>query len=104
MIYLQATLTLAPGKSREFNEFLGEKMVPCWEKYGAKLIGTWETAVGTMNEVTDLWSFDSMGHFEEAFRSLIRDPDMRSAWPIIPSIILGEKNKLLRPLPCSPLK
>src|SRR4030042_7216793 len=104
MIYFEANLTLAPGKSRELDQLLRQKIIPSFEKGGGKLVGSWEVAVGTMNEVVDLWCFENMGAFEEAFKSFLRDPDMRPVWPTISSIILGEKNRLLRPLPCSPLK
>ena len=104
MIYFEATITLAPAKLREFNQLLEQTIVPLWEKHGAKLIGSWETAVGTMNEVVDLWCFNSMDHFNEVLQAFIRDPEMRPLWPTVTSIILGEKNRLLRPLRCSPLK
>ncbi|MFC1943948.1 NIPSNAP family protein [Chloroflexota bacterium] len=104
MIYYQATLPIAAGKIYEFNDLLANHLQPGFERYGAKLIGSWETAVGTLNEVTDLWGFENMGHFEESFQSFLRDKELRPIWPKAPTIILGETGKLLRPLPCSPLK
>jgi len=104
MIYLHVTLEVAPGKFREFNELMSNGLVPLMEKHGAKLIGSWETAVGTRDEVTDLWCFDNMGHFEGSLESLIRDSELRSLLPTVSSVITKETTKLLRPLPFSPLK
>ncbi|MFC1944648.1 NIPSNAP family protein [Chloroflexota bacterium] len=104
MIYFQTNMMMSPGKSQEFNEILGQHLAPVMDKYGGKLIGSWETAVGTLNEITDLWAFNSMGHFEEAMKSFGRDPELRPYLITLQSLVVSETMKLLRPLPCSPLK
>ena len=104
MVYLHATLQLAPYKSREFSKFLATSLVPLFEKHGAKLIGSWETIVGNQNEVTDIWGFDSLAHFEASTQSLLRDPQWASVQETMTTMIVREKTKLLAPLKCSPLK
>ncbi len=104
MVYLHATLQLTPFKSAQFSKLMTTSVVPLFEKHGAKLIGSWETIVGNQNEVTDLWSFDSVAHFEASLQSLVRDPEWSSVKEAMTPLILKERTKLLTPLKCSPLK
>lgn len=68
MIYLQATIQLAPSKTSEFRTILATAVIPIFEKHGAKLIGSWETAVGNQSEITDIWAFETMAHLESPNR------------------------------------
>ena len=104
MVYLHATLQLAPYKSREFGKFLATTLVPLFEKHGAKLIGSWETFLGNQSEITDIWGFDSLAHFEASTLSLLQDPQWASVQETMSPMVISEKTKLLAPLKCSPLK
>jgi len=104
MVYLHATLQLAPYKSREFGKFLATTLVPLFEKHGAKLIGSWETFLGNQSEITDIWGFDSLAHFEASTQSMLRDPQFASALEAMAPMVVSETTKLLAPLKCSPLK
>ena len=104
MIYLQATIQVSPLRSTEFGRLLGNAIVPLVEKHGARLIGSWETAVGSQSEITDLWAFESLSHFEASTQSLLRDPEWQSVKESIAPMIVKERTKLLAPLRFSPLK
>jgi len=104
MIYLNATLQIAPGKVVEFDRFLGKEFSPYLGKLGAKFVGSWSTLVGSQSEVTDLWSFESAGHYEEVMQKIMRDPDALPLINTLNSIVMKETTKLAYPLRCSPLK
>ena len=104
MIFFQTTMEMAPGTAHQFDKMLGQHLAPCMDKYGGKLVGSWEAAVGTLNEITDLWSFNDMAHFEKAMQSFGMDAELRPHLMALQSMVVRETMKLLRPLRCSPLR
>ena len=104
MVYLHATIQVAPFKNLEFRRILATAVIPIFEKHGAKLIGSWETAVGNQSEITDIWAFETMAHLEKSTQSLLRDPEWTRVKDTLATMIVKEKTKLLVPLKCSPLK
>lgn len=105
MIYLLARVNVAAGKNAEFSEIIGKHIAPAWERAGAKLIGSWETIIGNITEVVDLWQFESMTKYDEWGKAQSKDPAVREYLPkLMGTVVLGEQNSVLRPLPCSPMK
>ena len=95
MIYLHATLQLLQGKATEFNDLLANGIAPSVGKYGMKLVGSWENVVGNRDEVIDIWQLDSI----EQYEAFTRETRGMSS-----PLVIGETTKLIRPLPCSPLR
>lgn len=104
MIYLLATVQLQTGKLQEFSDVLSQEYLPIAESYGQKLVGTWRTVVGNVDEVTDLWAFESLEHFERVRGSLAQNPDWQKAYVRLRSVIAAESHKIISPLPFSPLR
>ena len=104
MIYLMATLDVIPDKMGEFVEFLEKEGVPLFDRFGLKLVGSWTTTVGTMNQVVDLWACESLEHFGRAMTAMVRDPEFRKLDSKLRTITTSETTKLLWPLPCSPMR
>ena len=104
MLYMQATVEVPHENASKFVDVLTNKYVPIAARYGMKLIGTWQTAIGTQDEFTDLWAFDNLEHYGAAFRAMSKDPEFQETFDQIRSLAVHEVTKLLRPLPVSPLK
>ena len=98
MLYMQVTGQVMPGRLMELKKLLADELFPLFEKYGAKVVGSWQTIVGTVEEFTDLYAFDSMAHYEQVMRSMVRDP---AWWPTHAkgrSLVSTETTKFLWPL------
>jgi len=104
MIYLLATVQLHTGKLQEFSDILSKEYLPIAEKQGQKLVGTWKTVVGNVDEVTDLWAFNSLEHFEKVRGTLAQNPDWQKAYVRLRSTVAAESHKIISPLSFSPLK
>ncbi|MDO8490397.1 MAG: NIPSNAP family protein [Dehalococcoidia bacterium] len=104
MIYLLATAQLHTGKLQEFSDILSKEYLPIAEKHGQKLVGAWRTVVGNVDEITDLWAFNSLAHFEQVRGALAQNPDWQKAYARLRSVIAAESHKIIGPLSFSPLK
>lgn len=103
MIYLLATVEIKPGELERFTEVLAE-YVPIAEKHGMRLVASWRTVVGTVPEVTDVWAFQNLDHFEKARQAMAEDPERQRVYARAQSCIARETFKLVSALPFSPLQ
>lgn len=103
MVYLLATIEIKIGEQELFIEALRE-YVPIVERHGMKLVGSWRTVVGTVPEITDLWAFKDMGHFEKVRQAIAEDPERQRAYTKAQSHVKHETFKLLTSLPFSPIQ
>jgi NIPSNAP len=98
MLFVEATLKVAPGKLREFNELLKNDLVPLMERHGAKLIAAWGNLTGAQDVVTDLWLYDDLAHLQRVQESWTSDPAMRDSFKKLQTLSPWETTKLLAPL------
>lgn len=103
MIYMQATIQLRPGTLDDFAETLHKEYIPVAQKHGMKLVASWRCLVGPAEEVTDIWAFESLAHWEKVRQSQAQDPVWRAAYNKVRSYCIIETLKLLTPLPFSPM-
>lgn len=76
MIHMMSTLHIRPGMSQSFLQLLKERILPILQtKAGWKLVGSFETRVGRLNTIVDLWELRDCNHFSEAFAAFREDPD-----------------------------
>jgi len=104
MFYLQVTMELDHANVPKFLDNLENRFVPVATKHGMRLVGAFQTAVGTMDEITDIWAFDNLEHYAQVFRSLAKDPEWQSIFDEERSLVRRETTKFLRALPFSPLR
>ena len=64
MIYEHRSYTLTPATKTEFIEAFG-KLMPLFDKYGAKVIGVWQTDIGESNEFIYIVAFENFTQREE---------------------------------------
>jgi len=102
VIYEHRSYTLLPGRKPEFIESFG-KLMPLFEKYGAKVVGVWETDVGESNEVIYILAFENFAQREDFWEKFRQDEvflEYRQQGPRTVNVT----NKILRPTEYSPLK
>jgi len=104
MIYLEATIEVVPGKMNEFMEVLSKEYLPASEKLGRKLAAQWQTLVGTLDEVVDLWAYDDLAHMQRFQEARQKDEEILKAGERLRSLIAHETTKLLMPTPYSAIK
>ena len=77
MIFRLRQYRVLPGKIEDFNNFFQERLFPVQKRYGACLIGRWQTENG--DRIAALWAYDSIEQYR-AIQSKVRvDPDLIAA-------------------------
>ena len=64
-----------PGKMPNLNARFRNHTMGFFAKYGIKVIGFWEAAVGTTNVLHYILQFDSLAHREKVWAEFQADPD-----------------------------
>ncbi len=106
MIYEHRTYSVLPGKMSEFCEVFGNEIVPLFPKHGAKLIGTWQTAIGQSNEFVYILGFKDLADQERFWRVFHEDEGFKKyaqSSQREPRVAYAT-SKILQPTPYSPLK
>jgi len=101
MIYLEASIKVAPGKMNEFMEVFSKEYLPASEKLGRKLTAQWRTIVGTLDEVVDLWAYDDFAHMQRFQEARQKDEAIIKAGERLRPLIAHETTRLLAPTPYS---
>ena len=102
MIYEHRSYSLLPGKRQEFIETF-EKFMPNFDKYGAKVVGVWQTDIGENNEFIYILAFQNFAQREEFWNNFRKDKaflEYQRQGPYAAKVT----NKILRPTKYSPLK
>ena len=73
MMFRLRQYKVAPGKIEVFNAFFREHLLPVQKRYGARLIGRWQTKDG--KSITALWVYDSIEQYESIQAKVRVDPD-----------------------------
>ena len=104
MIYLEATLRVVPGKMKEFRGVFEKEYLPLSNKLGRKLLAQWTTAIGTLDEVTDLWVYDDLAHMQRFNEARAKNPEVAIASEHLRALIAYETVRLMIPTALSELK
>lgn len=102
MIYEHRSYTLLPGKKAEFIESFA-RLMPLFDKHGAKVIGVWQTDVGESNEIIYILAFKDFAQREQFWDNFRRDQvfvEFQRQGTRAANVV----NKILRPTDYSPLK
>ena len=104
MIYMVASIILKPEKTQEFNDILEKEYLPIVLKHGSKFVACLRTSVGNVDEVTDIWAFESLAQLEKVRQAQFQDPKYMSVRKKIRELMTEETIKLCAPMPVSPMK
>ncbi len=104
MIYMLVTLQVQRGKMKEWTELFEKHFLPATQRHGQKLLGAWKTTIGTYDEITDLYAFESWSEFERIRKALFQDPEVQKYLPQLNAICGYEISKVMEPLAYSEMK
>lgn len=100
MVYHHVTLKIRYGKLAQFHEAMGH-VVPVMEKaYGWKLVGAWDTLVGRLFTVIDLWEIPDANSVQ-IVAGAYQHPEIVKWGPVLAECIEEEVFQLLTPAPYS---
>ena len=102
MIYELRHYTIQQGKMNEFVQRFGEIPMKLFEKYGAKVVGVWQTRIGPGPEVVYILAFDDLAHREKVFDAMYQDEEFLKYAPT--AEVASFTIRIVRPLPYSPLQ
>jgi hypothetical protein len=99
--YVLARLQLKYGQVGRFSEIMGH-LVAVLEQKGWKLLGAYQTQVGRLWEVWDLWEVPGAGSIESVLAVAAREPEFREWAAQLPECVEEEELRYLVKLPYSP--
>lgn len=103
MIYEHRTYNILPGMMPAFVEAFGSMIVPLFEKYGAQLVGAWQTVIGQNNEFVYILGFQDLAT-QERFWPIMRQDEQFKAYRQGDIRVAYVTSKILHPTSYSPLK
>ena len=77
MIFRLRQYKVVPGKIDVFNSFFQERLFPVQKRYGACLVGRWQTEDG--NHIAALWVYDSVEQYKAIQAKVRVDSDLIAA-------------------------
>ncbi len=104
MVYLIAYLKVISGKNQEFHDVLQNEYIPTIvKKYGWKLVACWQTQIGDLDQVIDIWGFDDINQFWTDRQAMFKDAEYLAARKKVRSLLKEEIIEFASPLPSSPM-
>ncbi len=103
-VFLHVTVQVNRGKVDEWSRTFEQEYMPLLKKYGQELVAVWRTSIGTYDEITDVYRFESMAEMERIRAKLFADPKVKELVPRNSQLSGLEVSKLMTPMPYSPLK
>ena len=77
MMFRIRTYQVVPGKVEAFNDFFLTRLLPVQKRYGARLVGRFQTKDGL--QITAVWVYKSRNHYESIQSQIMHDPDAIAA-------------------------
>lgn len=107
MIHELRVYEAMPGKLPALHSRFRDVTLGLFERHGLKVVGFWDTVVGTSNQLTYLLAFDDLAQREQAWKAFQSDPEWKEAraasekdGPLVARIT----NTILRPTDYSPVR
>ena len=108
MIYEMRSYEVVPGRMPAMNARFQNHTVGLFEKHGIKVVGFWKTAIGRQNfELVYILEYKDANDRMEKWEAFMKDPDWikaRNESETHGPLVAQVENKILVPLPFSPLK
>ena len=107
MIYEWRIYEAMPGKMSALNDRFRKITLKLFEKHDIKVVGFWESIIGTSNLLYYMLVYDNMAHREKVWNAFRADQEWIKArretekgGPLVQRVV----NTLLRPTSYSPMK
>jgi hypothetical protein len=95
--------TLYPGKVPAFLSIFDPEGITLQKKYCGNLIGYFVTETGELNQLVQLWGYESARDRDERRSALWKDPDWGRIGARLLPLIQHQRNVLLSPTAFSPI-
>ena len=77
-VYMQATISVTPGKLPQMLELLKKELFPIMEAQGWRMAGCFTGISGPRNTIVDLWELDDLEHFRRGIGGFLQHPEFPS--------------------------
>ena len=104
MIIEQRTYTLQVGKVNAYREFYEQRGLPVQQRVLGNLLGFFYSDLGELNQVISMWGYDSYAERERRRAELAKDAEWLDYLKNSPGVILRQENRILLPMPFSPIR
>jgi len=89
---------------KELMEMFEHEYLPLSNKIGRKFVGQWTTAIGTLDEVVDLWAYEDLTHMQRSLEARAKSSEFIKVNERVRTLIAYEEVRLMIPTPLSELK
>lgn len=103
MIIEKRTYTLHPGAMGEFLALYEAEGLPLHLKY-LTMLGYFVSDIGQLNQIVNLWGYESMAERDEKRAELYSDPEWIAFGPKTTGYIATMENMILKPTVFSPIR
>jgi hypothetical protein len=104
MIYLLSTNEITPGKIAEFQDIVARELVPLYPKVGMKLVASWHSYTGNVNEAIALYAFNDMAEFQKSMEMQRQNSDYQRVSAKMNTLRVSQARTILEPNAWSPMK
>ena len=101
MVYLHVTLKVKQNKVEPFCEILSH-IVPVLERHGWKLIGAYQTQIGRLNTIVDLWELPDANAVQSVLEVVGQTPEFQEWAPKLEECLEDEVLQIMTKVPYSP--
>lgn len=103
MIYIHRTTNVIPSKVKEYNKLV-VKFMELMDKYGIKLVGSWQTTIGESWEYIHITAVEDLATLQKNLKALSQDQEYQRLSEEMAHLITRRVIKILQPTEYSPLK
>ena len=103
-VYWMAVTEVSIGQLSEYHAFAEKEMNPLMENHGYRIIATWQTIVGEIEEVVMVAEFESMTAYHEARVSLLTSEEWKKVSIKFSEMTKSIKSRFLSGTPYSKIK
>ncbi len=104
MIVDERSYRLVPGKLKEWQALYEKEGLPVQSRILGNLLGFFVTEVGTINQIVHLWGYENFAEREKRRAQLNADPAWQAYLAKAAPYMQKMENRILVPLPFSPIK
>ena len=102
MIVEQRIYTLQPGALPRFLAAYEQYGLPAHQAVYERLVGYYVSETGTLNQIVQLWSFESFEDRSQRRERLQQDPRWKQYMGQVAGLVVQQESRLLKPMPWSP--
>jgi hypothetical protein len=104
MIYQLTTGEIIPGKMTEYYSISNKELQPLYPKMGMKLVGSFHSYTGNMNQIYALYVFDDLAALQKTREKQKTDVDYQRVAAKLNPFRINLISTLLEPNAWSPMK